>query len=243
MISKGFFILEAKPAYALSSFGGAKWYNEKQMRKIFFIAVMVVAVGGVWWWGQQNGISWRELPAEFMALVEDSFKREVEWKTTTIGENRKFTADVPENWEATISGNGLTLSSPELGETIKIETASTTVTLPVEEVSRSETVQVGGQEAVVVRGEGEEPDTAYVPLPDGTQVVVTGKGEVFEETYKRIDPTPNEPDWKLLGVEAPETERRAAVLDEYLPKFAPEPAAMKPLFLPPIFIACTQDTL
>lgn len=209
----------------------AKCYNEKQMRKMFFVLVMVVAAGGVWWWGKKNDITWQELPGRLLGLVEDTFKKEVEWKTVTIGENRKFAADVPESWMATVGeGGGITITdagtdtNPGSGETISIKTATTTVALPIDEISRSETVQVGGQEAVVVRGEGEKPDTAYVPLPDGTQVVVTGKGEVFEETYKRIDPTPNEPDWKLLGVETPETERIAAALDEYLVKMAPEAA-------------------
>jgi len=171
------------------------------------------------------GYDFKDVKNTLTALVSDTglFSKEMEWIQNDFKGNDKFTFDKPvdyvieedeENGVVLLksSDNGesdVTIAFEELAEIKLPGTASSTA-------ESVETVIVSGQTATILKGKEGENNVAYIPVPGGGQVVVSGKGKVFEETYQHIDVSPSVANWSIFGKELPETIRIAKILDSYL---------------------------
>ena len=177
------------------------------------------------------GYDFNDAKNALTAFVSDTgiFTREIEWSQSDFGEESGFTFDRPEDYlvKEDVEKKTIVLSSNDSEEEDIKVSYEELLEIPLPGTASStaesvETVIVSGQTATILRGKEGENDTAYIPVPGGGQVVVSGKGKVFEETYTRVDVTPNISDWSIFGKELPETIRIAKVLDSYLASISTE---------------------
>jgi len=152
-------------------------------------------------------------------LLENLLTREVEWKTDSFDDDKRFSFASPEGWEVKKDDKEVVMSNGE--EEIKVYKAEEII----EEDDRERVLEVVSGEEVVVFNNEEGTSKAYVPVSSSSgkteYVVVEGSGNTWEQAYKQIDLTPYVPDWKIFGQEEAETLRILEEMDKLVGVLAP----------------------
>ena len=192
--------------------------------KWFFI---LVVLGGGGFGFYKAGFDLEDLKNNFLAAsLLNQFSREVVWQGLDFSLDKRFRAEAPLGFEVKTQTDSVSFNNQETGEEIKVsvkQNSDDEIATDLLKEVEVDKVKISGEEATVIKDKNLGGVKVYVPISEKEVVVVEG-GETALETAKRIDLTPNELNWALLGEEVAETERIAKQMDYFVAKLAPDKA-------------------